>query len=376
MKVLLISTPFLPVSPDLKYGGTERIVYLLESNLYQKKICIGVVATAASKTRNRLLPTIQSNIGVASVLDRSAKSEMEGLNLRFEHISQALRYCKLLKPDIVHMHDDNLLVFDHLIDAPTLLTLHSDIDGFWNPKLNPSIKEGKTHLVSISQSQKRIYESYGHKIDYVVYNGVDEDLYQIATERKDYLLSLGGIMPVKGQKDAIVVAKKSRLDLIIAGNIGDKSYFKKEIEPEITHDLSNSKNKYADYLKLRANSTAKIIYVGPVNDREKKDLYPHAKAFLMPIKWEEPFGLVMIEAMLSGTPVIAYKRGSVPELVKDGETGFIVKDLPGMVKATAQTSKIDPENCRKIAISLFGKKNMIDNYINVYKDIIQREKQR
>jgi len=371
MKVLQISTPFLPVSPSLKYGGTERIVYLLESNLFTKNICLGVVAPKSSKTKNKLYPTVQKEVGTASVLDRSAKSEMKGLNLRFEHISMALDYCRKLKPDIVHLHDDNMLIFDHLIEAPTLLTLHSDIDGFWNPSLNPYIKQAKTHLVAISQSQKKIYQGKGHRIDYVIYNGVNEDLYETSKKKHNYLLSLGGIMPVKGQEDAIRVAEKLKTNLIIAGNIGDKSYFNKKIKPKISHDLSQSSTKFNDYLKLESNS-AKIVYVGSVNDEEKKLLYPYAKAFLMPIKWEEPFGLVMVEAMLSGTPVIAYRKGSVPEIVQEGKTGFIVEDFNSMVAAVGKTDRIDPENCRKLAIKNFGKQRMVDSYIEVYKDILQK----
>ncbi|MDP2736545.1 MAG: glycosyltransferase [bacterium] len=375
IKVILISTPFLPVSSELKYGGSERIVYLLDKGLSEKNICAGVVAPVSSRPVSQLYPTVHQEVGVATILDKSQQEDWEGLYLRFEHISLAIQYANNLPGiDLVHLHDDNVLIFDTLISRPTLLTLHGDIDGFWDLALNPSLKNCQSKLVAISQSQKKIFESRGFKISYVVYNGVDESLFELADKKFNYLLSLGAIMPVKGQKNAIEVALNSGHDLILAGNIGDKTYFKEKIKPKITHDLVEAEDKLAAYLGLPASSQPKIVYVGPVSDGQKKKLYAGAKVFLMPIDWDEPFGLVMVEAMMSGTPVIAFGRGSVPEIINPNQTGYIVNNVEEMIKALAIIDRLDVKKCRQIAIKKFGKDQMVNNYIKVYKDILEKAK--
>jgi len=375
MKIILVSTPFLPVSAELKYGGTERIVYLLDKGLVGKNICAGVVAPVSSRPVSQLYPTVHHEVGVATVLDKSQQESWEGLYLRLEHISLAIQYANNLPGiDLVHLHDDNILVFDTLISRPTLLTLHGDIDGFWDLALNPSLKNCQSKLVAISRSQKKIFEDKGFKISYVVYNGVEESLFELADKKFNYLLSLGAIMPVKGQERAIEVALNSEHDLVLAGNIGDQTYFKEKIKPKITHDLIEAEDKLAAYLALPASDRPKIVYVGPVSDGQKKKLYAGAKAFLMPISWEEPFGLVMVEAMMSGTPVIAFKRGSVPEIVDLGKTGQIVSDVSEMVQALMTIDRIDIKKCREIAVAKFGKDQMVNNYIKVYEDILENKK--
>lgn len=375
MKVILVSTPFLPVSAELKYGGTERIVYLLDQGLAEKNICAGVVAPISSKPVSRLYPTVQQEVGVSTVLDKSQQEAWDGLYLRFEHVSLSIQHANNLPGiDLVHLHDDNILVFDRLVSKPTLLTLHGDIDGFWNLALNPSLKSCQSKLVAISQSQKKIFENRGFKVSYVVYNGVDESLFALADKKFNYLLSLGAIMPVKGQERAIEVALNSGHDLVLAGNIGDQGYFKEKIKPKITHDLTEAEDKLAAYLALPAGHQPKIVYVGPVNDEQKKKLYAGAKTFLMPINWDEPFGLVMVEAMMSGTPVIAFNRGSVPEIIDLGQTGQIVSDAQEMIRALATIERIDSKKCRETAIARFGKDQMVNNYVKVYEDILEDKK--
>jgi len=368
MKVLQISTPFLPISHQLNYGGTERIVYLLDRELNKRCLSAGVVAPGDSKPESELHPTIPISIGVEDILDRGNKSKFSGLYSRLEHLGKAFSYINN-EIDIVHLHDDNILPFIPYIGKPSLLTLHSDIDGFWGDK-NKYIKEINANLVAISQSQKEIYRAKGFNVEHVVYNGVDEDLFEFSENKLNYLLTLGSIQPVKGQSSAIKIAKKSGLDLIIAGNIGAEEYFNKEIRPNITHDLTREENKLESYLSLPTKQH-KIVYLGSVNDKQKAPLYSRAKAFLMPIEWEEPFGLVMVEAMMSGTPVIAFDRGSIPEIVKDG-TGIIVPagNLEQMAKAVRESEKIDSEECRRIAITNFGKEQMVDNYIKIYKEVL------
>jgi len=372
MKILQISTPFLPVSSDLKYGGSERIVYLLDQELHSRGLSEGVVAPHGSLPASYLYPTISREIGVDDILDKSKNSGFTGLALRLDHIAQSIGYVKTLEDvDVVHLHDENILPFDFLINKPSLLTLHSDVSSFWDLSINPFLKERKSKLVSISQSQKGIYEAKGHRVDYVVYNGVEEEKFSMSEKTHPYLLILGSIQPVKGQDTAIEVARKTGLDLIIAGNIGNSNFFEEKVNPHVTHYLTEEKDKLNAYLSLKDSQEGKIIYVGPVDDKQKAPLYSHAKAFLMPIDWEEPFGLVMVESMMSGTPVIAFNRGSIPEVVKDG-TGIIVPagNIEEMVKAVDESENINRSLCRKITVETFGKKQMVENYIKIYRNLM------
>ena len=372
MRVLQISTPFLPVSSNLRYGGSERIVYLLDKELNLRGLSAGVVAPRDSTPESYLYPTISKSLGVDGILDKSQNSEFMGFAVRAEHLAQSIKYANELKDmDIVHIHDDNILPFDFLLNKPSLITLHSDIDSFWDLSLTPSLKDKKSKFVSISQNQKKIQEARGHKVDYAVYNGVEENKFSISNSIQNYLLTLGSIQPVKGQHNAIEVAKKTGFDLIIAGNIGNKNYFDEKISPNITYDLSKEEDKLEEYLSIKSSSQ-KLVYVGPVTDEQKAPLYSYAKAFLMPIEWEEPFGLVMVESMMSGTPVIAFNRGSIPEIVQEG-TGYIVNNLEEMVEAVKNIDCFDREKIREKAIDKFGKKQMVDNYIKVYQDILNQK---
>ena len=373
MKVLHISTPFLPVTPDLKYGGSERVLYLLDQELHLRGLSTGVVAPHGSRPASHLYPTIPKAIGMDD-LDKLGSSAFTGFAVRADHVAQSIRYANRLKEvDIVHLHDDNILPFDFLINRPSLITLHSDIDSFWDLSKTPFLKQRKSKFVSISQSQKRIYESRGHKVDYVVYNGVDEDKFSISESIYPYLLTLGSIQPVKKQDKAIEIAKRSGLDVVIAGNIGNREYFEREIKPKITHDLTKEPNKLAAYLDLPKTFSPRVVYVGPVNDIQKAPLFSHATAFLMPIDWEEPFGLVMVESMMSGTPVLAYNKGSVPEVVVESKTGCIVINLEEMVNAVKDVSRFNRGEVRNVSVSKFGKSTMVNNYIQVYQDILSQK---
>ena len=179
MKILQVSTPFLPVTPDLEYGGSERIVYLLDKELHYRGFSAGVVAPAGSRPASKLYSTIVNSIGVDDVLDKASNS-FEGFALRAEHIAQSIRYSNSSNADVVHLHDDNLLIFDFLLKKPSLITLHSDLDSFWDLKKNPSFKDRKTKFVSISENHKKECELRGHKIDYVVYNGVEEEKFSLS----------------------------------------------------------------------------------------------------------------------------------------------------------------------------------------------------
>lgn len=370
MKVLQISTPFLPISPDLYYGGTERIVYSLDKELHKKNISAGVVAPGDSKPESRLFPAIKNSIGVSGILDSVDECSNDHY-LKMDHIAKALKYAnELPNLDIVHLHDDNMFVFGDFMRRPSVLTLHTFYELFWDAKMHDFTKNAKTKLIAISNSQKKIYESKGYKIEFVVHHGIEEENFLLSERKYPYLLNLGCIHPLKRQDDVIEVGKRTGLDVILAGNIGSTKYFKEKIFPFIDFDLSSESDKLNSYLSLPSSSKMRVVYTGSVNDEQKKPLYSNAMAFLMPLGLEEPFGLVMIEAMMSGTPVIAYNKGSVPELVTD-KTGFIVNGLEEMAEAINTINTINPVGCREIAVEKFSLKRMAENYIKVYEEVIK-----
>lgn len=365
MKILHVSTPFLPVRDDLEYGGTERIVYLLDRELSKRGYDSYVAAIKTSRPAGTLYPTVEREIGISGVLDKEGGTEFEGLNSRLEHIAESLRYANS-GFDVVHVHDDNMLPFMPMIRPPSLITLHSDYEGgFWNTHLHPRMVDLNVNLVAISKSQRRIYRSAGYNVDFVVYNGVDVDNFEFSERRIPYLLSLGSVKPEKGQHTAIEVGKRVGIDVVVAGNIGNQRYFDEMIQPHITHDISDIEDKLTGYLSLNSHGP-RIVYTGMVNDSQKKPLYANALAFLMPIEWEEPFGLVMTEAMASGTPVIAYNRGSVPELVEDEKTGYIVESIDDMIGAVKNAERIRPEDCRQHVRDNFSSERMTEEYLKVY----------
>lgn len=368
MRILHISTPFLPVRNDLEYGGTERVVYLLDKKISERGHESYVAAPGTSEPTGKLCPTIAREIGVASILNKENGMGFDDLYSMLEHMSKSLRYARGF--DFVHAHDEYAVPFMPMLNSPSLVTLHSDYEGgFWDSVLHPDITRLDVNLVAISNVQRNVYMDAGYNVEYVVYNGVDTDNVTFSDKKKDYLLTLGSIMPVKGQHTAIAVGRSLGLDVIVAGNIGNHGYFDEKIKPFITHDLSGSRDKLADYLSLGNSPASKVVYVGRVNDEQKMPLYANAKTFLMPVEWEEPFGLVMIEAMASGTPVIAYNRGAIPEIVADGKTGYIVANAEEMQDAVKNAGRIKPEDCRQHVIERFSAERMAEDYLKLYQHL-------
>jgi glycosyltransferase involved in cell wall biosynthesis len=187
----------------------------------------------------------------------------------------------------------------------------------------------------------------------VVYNGIDVESFPYEEQKEDYLLFLGCMAPVKGTHLAIEAARCLGKRLIIAAKVdrADRQYFRDVVEPLIDGDL--------------------IQFVGEVDGTLKRRLYARACCLLVPICWEEPFGLVMVEAMACGTPVIAFARGAATELVVDGETGFLVHDIDGMVRAVHRVDRIDPQRCRRHVEENFSVQRMTEGYLAVYERILE-----
>jgi glycosyltransferase involved in cell wall biosynthesis len=242
-------------------------------------------------------------------------------------------------------------IFSKVIKKPIIFTLHDPFKlNFPNPESYKLIKDVK--FTAISNSQKSFVTNLN--VTATVYNGINFAKFKFKAKSKNYFAYLGRIITPKGVHHAINVCLKTKSNLEIAGlhyeGHGKDHYWSRKVEPHIKHKLIN----YQGFIKKQQ---AKCEFLG------------NAKALLFPIKWEEPFGMTLIEANACGTPVIAFSRGSVPEIIKDGVNGFIVKNEAEMVKAMGRIDEIDRKKCREYAESNFSLEKMVDGYEKVYKEL-------
>jgi glycosyltransferase involved in cell wall biosynthesis len=249
--------------------------------------------------------------------------------------------------DIIHNHFDfTPLSYSGLIKTPMVTTIH----GFSSHKIIPVYKKyngGNNHYVSISNADR------SPLLDYTatVYNGIESKVLEYNQNPENYLVYLGRIHPDKGTYDAIQIAKKAHRKLIICGIIQDQQYFKEKVEPWINND--------------------DIIYNGVADPSMRNKLLGNASALLHPVHFEEPFGLSVAEAMFCGTPVIAFNKGAMPELIVHGKTGFLVKTIGEAVKAVEALKQIDRSFCRQWAEQNFSSEKMVTDYIEVYKSVLK-----
>lgn len=344
MKIGIIAPLSYPVPPE-KYGGTELVIYYVAEGLVSRGHDITLFACEGSKTSANLDATWGKQLS-GSTLDKG------NLFYSLSRIDYIIK--KSLDFDIVHAHDGllSLSLQDHF-RCPVVATFHTSVAlslGWDSLGAREKIFK-RSKIISISNAQRK--EMPDANYIGTVYNGtVDFDKYHLGEGGGGYLAWLGRFNPYKGAKEAIVVAKKTGKKLILAGQIGeeDKEYFKKEIEPEIDND----------YIK----------YIGEVDIGGKDELLGNAEALLMPISWEEPFGLVMIEAMACGSPVIAFNRGSVSEVVDNRKSGFVVapNNINEMTEAVKEIDKIDRSYCREWVRNNFSIDRMVKGYESLYRE--------
>jgi glycosyltransferase involved in cell wall biosynthesis len=258
------------------------------------------------------------------------------------------------KYDIIHAFHlaPKILPFVNLVEIPTVFTLHDPMDASWNNIIRYCKWRNKAHYVSISNNQRRAMPNLNYIM--TVYNGLEVEKYEFQQKRGRYLAFLGRYSYDKGVDIAARVADKSKERLKMAGVVWDRGLYNKKVKP---------------YIKKGS-----VEDVGFLGKKETSAFLCGAKALLFPIRWEEPFGLVMIEAMACGTPIIAFNRGSVSEIVKHGETGFIVNDEKEMLKAVKRIDMIDRRKCREHVEKYFTIEKMVDKYEKVYEKIINRNK--
>jgi glycosyltransferase involved in cell wall biosynthesis len=342
----MIVSPWYPV-PPVGYGGIELMAYNLARELQLRGHQVCVIGQQGSK-------------GPFEVAAVAPESWSEQLGTRDHQARESLflhRAYNLVRRrafDVIHDHSGLpgiLLGASIRLDTPIVATLHGDLTEAEGDFL--AAVDRDVHLVAISRSQQSQVADVNWRR--VVYNAVDASEYQPVTradEKEDYLVQLARINPSKAQHLSIEVARRLGLKLVLAGKVDNEAteYFEKEIKPHIGDCVTWHEN---------------------VVGAEKARLLAHAKAMIFPIQWEEPFGLAMVESMVSGTPVLAMARGAASEIVEPGITGFLAEDMDGLVEAYGRIGEIDLARCVKRAAERFGPGQMADGYQSVYERAIQ-----
>ena len=341
MRIAQVAPLSESVPPKL-YGGTERVVSYLTEELVRLGHDVTLFASGDSVTAARLEAicshALRLNKGISY---HDAPMMMQLL------MEQALGNGGDF--DIIHSHLDHLgFPLARRNPTPMVTTFHGRLDL---PELQPVFREyAEMPMVSISNAQ-RTPVSWANWQD-TVYHGLPQNLYELNPNPGGYMAFLGRIAPEKRPDHAIELAKRVGIPLRIAAKVdpADQEYFETEIEPLLFHPL--------------------IEYLGEITDAEKNDFLGHAIALVCPYDWPEPFGLVLIEALACGTPVLAYRRGSIPEIIEDGTTGFVCERLDEMTAAVQRIPEIDRRRCRWAFEQRFSVERMALDYLRVYEQTI------
>ena len=340
MRIAQVAPLWESVPPKL-YGGTERVVSYLTEELVRLGHDVTLFASGDSITAARL----ESICSQALRLNKGIFNRDAPMTMLME---QALG--KANDFDIIHSHLDFLgFPLARRNSTPTVTTLHGRLDL---PELHPVFREyAEMPIVSISDAQRRPISWANWQA--TVYHGLPKDLYSLHPTPGGYLAFLGRISPEKRPDHAIEIAKRVGIPLRIAVKVdaADREYFHAEIEPLLDDPL--------------------IEYIGEITDAEKNKFLGEAMALVCPYDWPEPFGLVLIEALACGTPVLAYRRGSIPEIIEDGVTGFVCEGLDEMTAAVQRIPDIDRRRCRWAFDQRFSVERMARDYVRVYEQAMR-----
>lgn len=342
MRILQLA-PLWEAVPPPAYGGTEAVVHLLTETLVARGHDVTLAASGDSATSAKHLAIYHRSLRRADDLNDRGPYD-------WTHVALALKHARDF--DIVHNHAGELAMsMSHLIPTPMLTTMHClttpDTEFVW--------QRYGGYYNTISRSQRRSLPEFasarfaGH-----VYNAIDVESFPFEAHKGEDLLFLSRLAPEKGPQHAIAVARKLGMRLILAGKVDhyDRRFFDEVVRDQIDGE--------------------QIVFVGEADASRKRDLYKRARCLLMPLCWEEPFGLVMPEAMACGTPVISFRRGSAPELIAHGETGYVVDSVEEMADAVAAVSDIDPQRCRQHVRQHFSPEIMAGAYVELYERLLDR----
>ena len=336
--------------PPPKYGGTELVVYNLVEELVRLGHDVTLLASGDSQTSAKLVPCVPAS--VRTLPEASHYSIRTALN--YSGLARALRTIQGKRFDILHNHIGwPVLIFSDFVRCPMVTTMHGTLAERSEHYIYN--KFGSERFISISMAQRRPLPH----INYIanVYNGIDVSRFRFTSQPKDYVAFLGRIHPDKGPKQAIAIARRLGLKLIIAAKVDptDEAYFKREIEPEI--------------------DGRQVVFLGEVGHSAKVELLRHARALLSPIQWDEPFGLVNTEAMACGTPVMTMARGSIPEIVVDKKVGVVANSEQELVQRWPEVAAINRWECRRHVEANFSLSTMTEGYLAAYRRTIEEHNQ-
>ncbi|HEX6981310.1 MAG TPA: glycosyltransferase family 4 protein [Balneolaceae bacterium] len=340
MKIAVLSTVAWR-TPPRHYGPWESVASNITEGLVERGHDVTLYATGDSVSQAR----------VKSVCPRGYEEDPDIIPKVWEslHISQLFEEAD--QYDLIHNHFDFLpLTYSGMTRTPVITTIH----GFSSPGILPVYRkyDSSTHYVSISDADRASDLTY----EATVHHGIQLEQFQFESQPDDYLLFFGRIHPDKGVREAIEIAQSCNKRLIIAGIIQDQTYYEKFVAPQL--------------------SPGQVEYIGSVGPSKRNQLLGKAQGMLHPIFFDEPFGLSVIESMACGTPVIAFNRGSMPELINHGENGFLVSDIEQAIAAVGELKNIRREDCRTHVENYFIVDYMVDNYVKVYESVLEKKKKR
>lgn len=321
-------------TPPLHYGPWELVTSLLTEGLVERGVDVTLFATLDSVTKATLDGIAPSGYEENDALDGRVWEAL--------HIGHAL--ARSGEFDLVHNQLDWLpLAFSQSCAAPMVTTIH----GFSGPSILPAYRSGRSAYVSISDSDR------SPDLDYVgtVHHGIDMDGLPANETGGEDLILFGRIHPDKGTDLAIEIARQAGRRLVMCGIVQDRAYFEELIEPRIDGD--------------------RVVYRGSVGPDERGRILGSGLALLHPIRFAEPFGLSVVESMACGTPVVAYRKGSMPEVVDEGVTGFLVEDVDEAVTAVDRVRNLDRAGCARRARERFSRDRMVDSYLEIYRKIVR-----
>jgi len=339
MRIAQVAPLFESVPPRF-YGGTERIVSYLTDELVQRGHDVTLFASGDSRTTARLVPVVER----ATRFDHDTHAVLSAAFIR----ELGMVFSRAADFDVIHCHLDYLAFpFHGLTPTPTVHTVHGRLDL---AHLIPVYRQFRTvPLVSISDAQRVPLAPLGVRWAGTVYHGLPVERYAFAAEDRGYLAFLGRIAPEKQADFAIEIARRVGLPLRIAAKVdaADQAYFERVVAPLLDDPL--------------------VEFLGEIGEDAKPAFLGGARALLFPVDWPEPFGLVMIEAMACGTPVVARPCGSVPEIVVHGRTGFVADTLVELADAVKRLDEIDRTECRRHVEQRFSAARMAEDYEQIYR---------
>jgi glycosyltransferase involved in cell wall biosynthesis len=327
--------------PPRHYGPWEQFVSLLTEGLVARGVDVTLFATADSLTKARLFGTAPTGYSEDSTLDVKVWESLH-ISALFERAADF---------DLIHNSFDFLpLAFSRLVETPVITTIH----GFSSERILPVYQkyDRHGHYVSISDADRHPSLSYVATI----HHGIDMQWFSPGTGPRDYLLFFGRIHPDKGTARAIEVARRAELPLVIAGIVQDQRYFDEAVKPHIDGEH--------------------VRFIGAIGPDRRSEVLAGARALLHLIEFDEPFGFSVVEAMASGTPVVAHARGSMPELITQGENGYLVGSVDEAVAAIVDAQNLDPARVRASVERRFDVNRMVDEYVAVYHQVLAIEQDR